>query len=441
MAYETDERLKSYLDTNQMAREQMCLAILAVDRRFTDVVPRHPRGGPDGGRDIEAMYLGKHRAYGAVGFVNQASDSAQDKKDAMAKFGADLKSALKADPTPEAFVFFTNVNLTVGEKKTLVRRATSTDLVYCEVVDRERMRVVLDSPDGFSIRFQSLGLPLSEAEQATFFARWGDDIQSVISTSFARVDATLQRLLFLEEASYVLSHFVVGLELDREYTAEEIGHFRAFCYMHLKEPKHGIFAVIFGSSDRLNRTRHDRKGDLTDEPSGIKHGRSTGQWEQHLEPGETIDLFGEDKDEPEWMLTSGGSSIGADTVTFVSAVYKHDSFVRFSPRMTLRDIDQCFFLPLVNRSLAEKVKAIHVMANGYKLLEAGPGEFNVDASEFESAVPAEFTADELADPWVRLRPSLASSFSLSFADFTPTRLYRSRPVPDSLGWGSGQADE
>jgi len=54
--YETDERLKNYLDTNQLRREQLCLAVMAIDRRFSDVRPRHPRGGPDGGRDIEAVW-------------------------------------------------------------------------------------------------------------------------------------------------------------------------------------------------------------------------------------------------------------------------------------------------------------------------------------------------------------------------------------------------
>jgi hypothetical protein len=29
MPYDTDERLKGYLDTNQMHREQMCLAVMA----------------------------------------------------------------------------------------------------------------------------------------------------------------------------------------------------------------------------------------------------------------------------------------------------------------------------------------------------------------------------------------------------------------------------
>jgi len=57
LPYQTDERLKSYLDTNQLQREQMCRAILATDKRFSEVSPRHPRGGPDGGRDINSSYV------------------------------------------------------------------------------------------------------------------------------------------------------------------------------------------------------------------------------------------------------------------------------------------------------------------------------------------------------------------------------------------------
>jgi hypothetical protein len=53
MPYNTDERLKGYLDTNQMHREQMCLAVMAVDRHFSDVRPRHPRGGPDGSAQMD----------------------------------------------------------------------------------------------------------------------------------------------------------------------------------------------------------------------------------------------------------------------------------------------------------------------------------------------------------------------------------------------------
>ncbi len=80
MPYHTDERLKSYLDTNQLHREQMCRAILAIDHRYTEVHPRHPRGGRDKGRDIQAIYRENQIAFGAVGFINQANDSNEQKK-------------------------------------------------------------------------------------------------------------------------------------------------------------------------------------------------------------------------------------------------------------------------------------------------------------------------------------------------------------------------
>jgi hypothetical protein len=178
MTYSTDERLKGYLDTNQLQRERMCVAVLAIDKRFSNVRPRHPRGGPDRGRDIDATFQGEQKAFGAIGFVNQANDSREHKRKAKKKFADDLKSALNAEPDLKAFVFFTNVNLTAAEKDELVLTAKSKGLAHCEIMDRERMRLVLDGVDGLIIRFQVLDIPMSESEQAAFLARWGDDIQA-----------------------------------------------------------------------------------------------------------------------------------------------------------------------------------------------------------------------------------------------------------------------
>lgn len=150
-------------------------------------------------------------------------------------------------------MFFTNLNFTSGEKDALIAEARQAGITYCDIFDRERIRITLDSPDGFSIRFQYLGLPLSEEEQASFFARWGDDIQSLVASGFQRLERTLDRILFLQEATDVLTELTFFFELDREHLAREIGHFRAFCIMHLKEIKHDIFVVLFGSSDKADR--------------------------------------------------------------------------------------------------------------------------------------------------------------------------------------------
>ena len=429
MSYHTDERLKSYLDTNQLHREQMCLAILAIDKRFSDVRPRHPRGGPDGGRDIEAVFRNEQRACAAVGFVNQANDSEEQKKTIRKKFQADLQSALSVDPKPEVFFFLTNLNLTLTEKELLVSEGKVNGFAYCEIMDRERLRISLDSPDGFSIRFQYLGLPLSEAEQASFFARWGDDIQSVISTGFERVERTLDRLLFLQEASHILSALTFVFELDRTYSGDEIGHFRAFCKMQLKGPTHQIFGILFGSADRSNRMAVDARLDFNSQPPGIKYGISGGNWELHI-PISSNDDNQPAKGQPNYQLVRSSSSVGMNHVNFITIQYTHDSFIRWSPRLTLRDIDQSIFSPVLNKSLAEKLRAIHIYSNGYKLREISRSEFV--GTRVQSDIPVKFTEDELSDIWVRIMPVNASAFTMSFTDQTPKRMFYSPQTPDSL---------
>jgi len=427
--YQTDERLKSYLDTNQLHREQMCRAILSIDKRFSDVRPRHPRGGRDGGRDIEAVYRDDQVVFGAVGFVNQANDSEEQKKVIKGKFQDDLNSAVAADKKPNAFIFFTNINLTIGEKEALIRAAKSAGLLFCEILDRERLRIALDSPDGFSIRFQYLNIPLSEEEQASFFARWGDDIQSVISTGFQRIENSLNRILFLQEASDALAHLMLSFELDAKYPAEEIGHFRLFCSMYLKEPKHNILSILFGSSDKANRMRTDLN--FAPEPAGIKNGIGSGQWEQQIDL-EAVKEDAEDEEDEKYTSVGSGSRIGMNEAEFIPISYNKDSFIRLHPCIALRDLDDAMFLPFVNQSLAEKIKAIHVYSNGYKLKEIGRAEFYVDNEEVDPHFPVNFSGDELVDPWVRIRPKASSTFHLRFFEETPVRMFVPEQTRDSL---------
>lgn len=434
MPYQTDERIKSYLDTNQLHREQMCRAILSIDQRYSDVRPRHPRGGRDGGRDLEAVYREAQIAYGAVGFVNQANDSSEQKKNIREKFSSDLKSALSSNNELDAFVFFTNINLTIGEKDALINIARDSNVNHCEIFDRERIRISLDNPDGFSIRFQYLNIPLSEAEQASFFAQWGDDIQQVISSGFKNIESGIGRLLFLEESNNPLHYFNISFELKEKYPAETIGHFRAFCFMNLKEIKKNIFGVIFGSSDKSNRMRKNGKEDFSLELAGIKYGISSGQWEHHIDlEKEMSDDVEETEGDDEYIQAGEASSIGMDDVEFISISYRKDSFIRYMPTISLKDLDEAMYLPLMNKSLAEKLKAIHIYSDGYKIQEFGFDDFSIDTTVFEPHIPAEFTDEELADPWVRIRPSnFSSMFHISFFEKTPKRMFMPEQVENSL---------
>jgi len=431
VAYETDERLKGYLDTNQLHREQLCLAILALDKRFTNVRPRHPRGGPDGGRDIEAQFRGSELAYGAVGFVNQAADVEEKKRTIRAKFGDDLISAWDANPRPSVFVFFTNVNFTVGEKTDLVSQARTKGFAACDILDRERLRAALDSPDGFAARFQFLSIAMSESEQASFFAKWGDEIQSVIATGFQEVHSTLSQLLFLQEAGRPISGLHVQFKLDREYDATEIRHFRAFCSIYLREPKLGIFGLLIGKTDKAVRFRTDIKEERDERP-GIALGIASGQWKVAWSGmSEQEDSSASDADDDNnlerYVPIGCGSGVGMKSIKHLVVSYTTDSFIRFEPVLSLMDFDECMLMPILNKSLAEKLAGIRIFANGYMLLDLDKKAFGIDSSKFELDLSEAFSEDELSDPWVRVRPvEFSSGFSLSFVDNVPVRMFKSK---------------
>jgi hypothetical protein len=426
LSYQTDERLKGYLDTNQLHREQMCLAVLATDKRFSNVRPRHPRGGPDGGRDIDATFNGSQSTFGAVGFVNQANDSNEQKRQIAKKFREDIIACLDAEIRPEVFLFFTNINLSLGEKDELIAHAKSKGFAYAEIFDRERIRLSLDNPDGLSIRYQYLQIPLSDAEQATFFARWGEDIQAFISERFSRLESRLNRIQFLQEANSVLRHLTVVFDLDRRYKGSEIGHFRAFSDFFLKEPKHEIMSILFGATDNPDRLTATDVEQLSSSQSGIHGGMLGVQWEDKLSKGKDR---GRTRQRSEPTRTS--NSIGRDQLTRLHIEYSQDAFIRLRPSLLLQDINDSMFIFFINEKLADKIKAIHVYANEYKLQEINSNEFTIDRTEFNPKIFLLFSGAELADRWVRIRPNRYSSFHVHFSEQTPKRFFDATETIDS----------
>jgi hypothetical protein len=421
MIYETDERLKSFLDTNQLARERLCLALLSMDKRFSDVRPRHPRGGPDGHRDIGATFRGSETAFGAVGFLNQANDSDEHRKRSRRKFEDDLQTAL-SEHKIKVFVFFTNVNLTLADKSEMETSARSKGITYCDILDRERLRILLDGADGFAIRFQYLNIPLSEAEQATFFAKWGDDIQSLMSQGFGKLEKTLNRLHFLAETLLPLSHFTVILELDREYLGSEIGHFRAFCSLELVEPRDRVVGLLFGSTDDPNRMNAQEANELNLSIGGIERARCGRQWKEKLRDGADIpDPFTKTRE----LLAPAGSftAVGLQRARRLAIQFDEaNSFMRIPPYLLLRDIDDARFALFLNRSLADKVAVIRAYANEYELAAYPKSELRVDKPNGDFGVPMCFAEVELADSWVRVMHDL-SAFRISFSDWTPRRRF------------------
>jgi hypothetical protein len=222
----TDERLRYWLDGNQPSRERLCVALLALDRRFAHITPRRPRGGPDGGRDLEAFFVGEHEAWGAIGFRNSATDSPADKRWVKKKFAADLAKACEENENLGCFVFFTNIDLTPGEVASLQTAVNREGIAHCEIFYRERMRLLLDSVEGLAFRFQYLGIEMASAEQVAFFARWSNTIESNILRQFDVIDEKLSRLEFFHECTRPLRHLGVALRFRRKYSMDELRDLR-----------------------------------------------------------------------------------------------------------------------------------------------------------------------------------------------------------------------
>ena len=412
MSYDTAERLKGYLDGNQPHRDQMCLALLANDRRFSSVTPRQPYGGPDGGRDIEALYDKREKTFGAVGFINQANDSPTQKARLKRKFQTDLKRALEVESRLKVFIFFTNIQFTTIEKENLTNIARKSGITICEVWDRERLRIALDTTEGFCIRFQYLAMPLSEEEQASFFARWGTDIQSVISTGFQEVEKKLNQIVFYQEAREILRSLTVKIQLNNTYTSDVIGHFRIFCDIEIIQPHCELARIILGASDKSKRMMPDSKKSYNQELSGIKYGISRGSWHS---------TYNSDQ----FICSSTSASIGLDEVESIAFDYDRDSFIfRNPPYISVLDLNNAYFIFYLNKSLAPLLDSIILYANEYTIQTIEKNDFSIDETEFTlHEFPVNFSQEELDDPWIRIRPNNVSLFQINFHKMIPQKLF------------------
>ena len=176
------------------------------------------------GRDIEGLYKGTQRTFGAVGFINDATDTQEHRRKAKAKFIEDLARVTaigtsERDFAPEVFVFFTNVGLTPAIIDDLKKTAYNHNIEVCEIYDRERMRIMLDSNTGYAIRQRYLDISLTDSEQKDFFDRWGEQLQTIISASLGDIDSMIRRLHFLAEAQSLVDQISVIVKLSRPLSA------------------------------------------------------------------------------------------------------------------------------------------------------------------------------------------------------------------------------
>jgi hypothetical protein len=402
----TEERLRTWI-INQDDRERVCLGILALDARFSNIKPRRPKGGPDGGRDIEAVFDNREVVWGSVGFRANVNDSGKDKKWVEKKFKDDIRSAKDKNPELWGFVFFTNVDLTPAEVSMLEQSALSEGFSFIEIFYRERLRIALDSPRGLSLRYQHLNISLSEAEQAAFFAEYGSQIESLLHKGFGIIDERLKRIEFFHDCSKPLMGGSVILTLKQDCTPEDLGHFRFMAEilnMHEPDPHPGLW--IAGR-----------------DAYSVWHSKGSSQ---KLIGVKSL-VWSRNPDEEIQNTIFGTSAITANQLDAGGHLHKR------CPYKTLGDLDQRHMSIYVTKPLFDLTASIFVIANDYIIagadaeyfipLDMGPlVDWPEPLSETEVQVPWIIVMLKIVNPPEWMNPELArTGWDLAFSKYTPEK--------------------
>jgi hypothetical protein len=137
---------------------------------------------------------------------------------------------MKADPKPRAFVFFTNVDLTPAEVEELTSWGVAQGLSFVDFYWRERIRQVLDSPEGLAIRHQYLGMNMSEAEQASFFSRFGNDLERLMQGRLDTIERKIDGFEFGQWKAGTIRELSLELRFKQyeDSSRQRQEHFRVF---------------------------------------------------------------------------------------------------------------------------------------------------------------------------------------------------------------------
>jgi len=151
----------------QTYAERLSADILILDG-FESVDPQLPLGGPDGLKDV-ICEKNNWSYIGAAYFAHNQATFATVKR----KFRHDLEGVQQNKV--DGIVFLTNQYITPKQTKILQENAEkiSKKAIFYDV---ERIRALLDSPFGFPLRLQYLGIEMNKEEQLSFFAKQKNEL-------------------------------------------------------------------------------------------------------------------------------------------------------------------------------------------------------------------------------------------------------------------------
>lgn len=167
---DTELRLAAWRDGSTQA-ERLAAAIIRL-AGYEGIDPQSPIGGPDGGSDILCTRGGIVWTC-AVYFPPTPVTFNSVRK----KFLSDLS---KVSGDSRGFVFVTNRPITPTQKKTLEAAATAAKK-DADIFALERLRALLDAPNGYGVRLQFLAIAMAIEEQLSWFEDSGDRVMNALT--------------------------------------------------------------------------------------------------------------------------------------------------------------------------------------------------------------------------------------------------------------------
>lgn len=169
---DTELRLISWRDGSTQA-ERLAASVLRI-AGFDAIDPQAPLGGGDGGKDIVCT-RGGITWVGAVYFPPTSGTYARIKN----KFDSDLK---KVSSKHRGFAFVTNQHLTLKQRE-ILEKLGNTAGKEVEIFHVERVRSLLDAPNGYGVRLQFLKIAMTVEEQLAWFADSGSRVEQALSVN------------------------------------------------------------------------------------------------------------------------------------------------------------------------------------------------------------------------------------------------------------------
>lgn len=166
---DTELRLISWRDGFTQA-ERLAAAILRI-AGFESIDPQAPLGGGDGGKDIVCA-KGGITWVGAVHFPSTSCSYTKSKN----KFISDLS---KVPSQHRGFAFISNQHLTLKQRENLGKLGNDAGKEV-DIFHVERIRALLDAPNGYGVRLQFLRIAMTVEEQLAWFSESGSRVEQAL---------------------------------------------------------------------------------------------------------------------------------------------------------------------------------------------------------------------------------------------------------------------